>query len=1110
MSTFSEIQPDFAVARERFRNAQKADINLRQQLDFLEAAINHELRRTGQASLSEQHPLTLRKNGLLDDQQNEDNGTLKELRDAREAVAREAERFHALGGPEELIQNLDDALPVLLFPLKLQTRFVKTKHVARDIPLSLVEDAGKWPLLNGRPPFAMENLLPENGEPFQLPTLELLQQQLSGHGFDDREAERLVKKLIRDGRQFIRRHPDKYELWVRIYPDDILIQTHEEALTPGEVLSGQAFWRELWQPGKKEKDLPEEEKLAPWRSLQSSYRAPRALWIARQTRPGNYPGEDDPFPEQPDFAQSADPLENPDLKTDAWTQAPYSWLLPDRFTVRLYGKDIQGTPEDESASTKDFHGSPVQWPLALGFNPAEEDSEALQERGDTLNLPADIRWITDFEEAEKAGMAIRIELTEQEWQAGFEKLVVLGVRASSDRIESTQLVEELFTNHQYKAGGMSFLPQGTPTNNTKKKKTPFQGSGEDFALHLPLALGHPQFGMTFNPFYKKDGQWLTEALGVDPAVFQQVAWSGHTDIREGLAMNQMLYPATFGYYLEQFLFPLLSDINEEVLYDFFSHHVSARGLLPALRVGKQPYGFLPASAFSRWEYPPRDLSNNFLQRLHKNVLKNLLEHWKRLAQKVNQVGTLESPENFAEKFMDIVGLQATSGQLMQRYALGSNLVGMIRAWDAQAGGNTLTAAQLQQRLARELKVASNDSTLLLVPPVADRLFFQKENRPFPFPLIDDLPLSETRPLQNLWDIGKSYLEWLEEAPLRDVITQRFGSNFDVSPFDLPYIFYQLTRQSLLRSWLKTGIDLLEHKGKVSPVTHIDFELDDVKVPEGNPGQEALNAGLLHSEHRFYLLRYLQQQEQARIRAEGLARANEVFSDAVSIDEYDRFLEDYFDQKEEGEDKARREMVFIKAEQALEELLNSNEYELKPDKWEYLEMDYEGQPLRQYIQEALSGAFPDEGDPRLRLRRVRNALRMLKGLPTARLERLLMEHLDICSFRLDAWLQALVYARLEEQRNAPGGEDGLFIGAYGYLEKVERKPGGEGVQVEEVGLFSVMSAGEASRAPAEAVLPLMDFTLAREAGYAPEELLRRAFLCLNDEPGEHYFYDESKD
>ena len=1107
MSTFSTIQPKLAAARERFREAQKTDANLRQQLDFLEAAITHELRRTGQTELSEQDGLSVRKKELLQKQQNEEDGVFKELHDAREAVAHEMGQFNALGSPEELIRNLDDALPVLLFPLRLQTRFVKTKYIARDIPLSLIEDAGEWPRLSGRPSFQMANLLPENGGLFQLPTFELIQQQLAEHDFGDREAEKLIEKRIRNGHQFIQRQKDKYELWVRIYPDDILIQTHEEALTPGEVLSGQSFWQEVWQPGKKEKELSEEEKLAPWRSLQSSYRVPRALWISSQTKPDNYPGEDDAFPEQPVFPQSADPLENPDLKTDSWTQAPYSWLLPDRFTVRLFSKDVQGTPEDESAVPKDVHGNPVQWPLALGFNPAEENSDALTGRGETLNMPADIRWITDFEEAEKVGMAIRIELTELEWEAGFEQLVVLGVRSSSDSAESQQLVEELFINHQYKAGGMSFLPQGTPTNNTKKKKTLFQESADDFAFHLPLAMGQEQFGMTFNPYYKKDGQWLTEALGVDPAIFQQVAWSGHTDIRESLAMNQMLYPATFGYYLEQFLFPLLSDINKDVLYDFFSHYVSARGLLPALRVGKQPYGFLAASAFSHWEYPPRDLSNNFLQRLHKNVLKNLLEHWKKLSQSVNQVGELENADNFAEKFMDIVGLHATSGQLMQRYVVGNSLVEMVRAWNHQAAGNTLTAVQLQQRLANELKVAANDSTLLLFPPVANQLFFQKENRLLPYPLIDALPLSETRPLQNLWDIGENYLEWLENASLADIRYQQFDSLYDVTALDMQNTLYNLTRQSLMRSWLKTGIELLEQKGRVSPVTHIDFELDDLKVSGDNLSQEALTEQLLHYEHRFYLLRYLQQQEQARVRAEGLARANEVFSDAVSVDDYDRFLEDYFEERDEGADKTRREMVYIKAEAALNELLASNSYELKLDKWEYLETDYEGHPLREYIEEALTGAFPEEGD--LRLRRLRNALRMIKDLPTARLERLLAEHLDICSFRLDAWLQALVYARLEEQRRAPNGENGLFIGAYGFLEKVQRKPGSEGIQVEEVGLFSVLSAEAASQQPAEVVLPLLDFSVAREAGYVPEELLGQVFLCLNDEPGLHYWFDADK-
>ena len=69
--------------------------------------------------------------------------------------------------------------------------------------------------------------------------------------------------------------------------------------------------------------------------------------------------------------------------------------------------------------------------------------------------------------------------------------------------------------------------------------------------------------------------------------------------------------------------------------------------------------------------------------------------------------------------------------------------------------------------------------------------------------------------------------------------------------------------------------------------------------------------------------------------------------------------------------------------------------------------------------------------------------MLRGVPTARLERLLAEHVDLCSYRLDAWLTGLAHERLATLRAAGEREQrrGLHVGAFGWLEDVRPKRGG---------------------------------------------------------------------
>src|SRR5258708_8213513 len=76
---------------------------------------------------------------------------------------------------------------------------------------------------------------------------------------------------------------------------------------------------------------------------------------------------------------------------------------------------------------------------------------------------------------------------------------------------------------------------------------------------------------------------------------------------------------------------------------------------------------------------------------------------------------------------------------------------------------------------------------------------------------------------------------------------------------------------------------------------------------------------------------------------------------------------------------------------------------------------------------------------------RDALTALAGAGTAKLERCLTEHLDACSYRLDAWQTGIFCLRLREQRSVAGSDKrdqrkkGIFLGAYGWLENVRPAP-----------------------------------------------------------------------
>ena len=73
-------------------------------------------------------------------------------------------------------------------------------------------------------------------------------------------------------------------------------------------------------------------------------------------------------------------------------------------------------------------------------------------------------------------------------------------------------------------------------------------------------------------------------------------------------MQTALWPATFGYWMDTLFTPnpgtasIFPDNVIDQTRAFFTSYVSGRGPLPAIRIGGQPYGILPVTAFSRIQW----------------------------------------------------------------------------------------------------------------------------------------------------------------------------------------------------------------------------------------------------------------------------------------------------------------------------------------------------------------------------------------------------------------------------------------------------------------------------------------------------------------------------
>lgn len=83
---------------------------------------------------------------------------------------------------------------------------------------------------------------------------------------------------------------DPAKLWIRIFPDDIVLKSHERPLTTMEQESGMNYWNEFYQANGdevKERDA--------WERLVNVYGIERAAWIKKQMKPTNYPESEDEF-----------------------------------------------------------------------------------------------------------------------------------------------------------------------------------------------------------------------------------------------------------------------------------------------------------------------------------------------------------------------------------------------------------------------------------------------------------------------------------------------------------------------------------------------------------------------------------------------------------------------------------------------------------------------------------------------------------------------------------------------------------------------------------------------------------------------------------------------
>lgn len=699
------------------------------------------------------------------------------------------------------------------------------------------------------------------------------------------------------------------QLWVRVYPDDCWIDAFHPGLTETEVADARIYWIGIWKAGgvedqergawrglagthgsgraawivaqyqpanvgaKPVKPRPQDVILTIatetppaaaeepavmtfWRdawladddrvktdaaraALVAAVGAPRAAEIVAQYEPVNFasPLATGVTKSQVNVTVAVVVFAPAPPRQSAWSHAPRLTILPDRFVFIGYRGEEPPVV---------VLGNPVPATLTAGPDPSAAEADQLKHdaNGD-LTMPADMQWITDFEQAVAVGMAFRIPLTPAQAAGGFDRVVVVGLRLSGDDQASKLELETLFRHHAFSRPGLAVVPQGTPTNNTEAVGAGFDrldDPDESFA-----DAKQPLFTPDASWLDKRDGQWVAEYLGIDPALFVQQHGAGATDQAVARAMHEALWPATLGYWMETMMAPVFTRSAIEQTREFFSRYVVAGGAIPAIRIGAQPYGILPATKLSRMGWLDQRFGDHlgtaallreppmlpYLRRLHA-LLRQIEVDWDATANDVSFVGRADGDPH--RMLLDIVGLHPGSVEWSHRYA--ENLQTVFNRLNLRGLGGFIERILLAlQRAAARLKLQQLGSTA--GPPMILDKIFSGKHHPLRGGVVDDRPLSETEGVHAYTPGGLNYIQWLIDAAnvSLDALYKQDGFNDDTPPTALLYL---LLRHALQLGYHDVSVSLHEAAGLYSAEAARTARSDDpfLHVREGTPASES--------------------------------------------------------------------------------------------------------------------------------------------------------------------------------------------------------------------------------------------------------------------------------
>lgn len=433
---------------------------------------------------------------------------------------------------------------------------------------------------------------------------------------------RLETRLLPDGGR-----PDT--LLVRIFPDDVHIESHDPELTDGEVQQGRRYWTAVWRAGRTEDAAQDRTRiqLGAWDQLSGTLGPARARWVARVLAPRVDDRPDQPLPH--DAPDPTPALNSHELRGRSWTRPATASTLPDAFVALAFqGDRLVGKATGRAV------------PDVVQIGP---DPDAVPAPG-PMPIDPSLRWLVDFEAAEQNGMAVTVPLS----GPGFDplrrpmltRILVVGVSASLDAQESGDRVARLLSDRA-NDGEAAFVAQGTPTNNTPSGRRSWEAAPDVEDL-LRAAAGQLP---SADPLTNADV--VAKALGLPTAAVATMPGAAEPEQADARALQLALWSATGDFFVDELLERPRPggveelDVDRQWLRRHYADHVRARGPLPVLRLGKQPYGLLPVTSMARWQ-PLLEAEPAGLDGLHR-VLTTLRPFWDAGVRTLPRVGGPDQP-----------------------------------------------------------------------------------------------------------------------------------------------------------------------------------------------------------------------------------------------------------------------------------------------------------------------------------------------------------------------------------------------------------------------------------------------------------------------------------